>query len=58
MTGIAQLYSNIYENGYRILYLSSRSIGQADITRGYISTLRQDDVSLPEVGMFIIVSGH
>jgi phosphatidate phosphatase LPIN len=46
--GIAHLYSNIYENGYRILYVSSRSIGQANLTRGYISALRQEDVSLPE----------
>lgn len=56
-SGIAQLYSNIYENGYRILYLSSRSIGQADITRGYISTLRQDDVSLPEGPVFTSPNG-
>jgi phosphatidate phosphatase LPIN len=47
--GIAQLYSNLYENGYRILYVSSRSIGQANLTRGYISTLRQEEVSLPQV---------
>jgi len=26
-SGIANLYSNIYKNGYKMLYLSSRPIG-------------------------------
>jgi phosphatidate phosphatase LPIN len=56
-SGVAQLYSNIEENGYKILYLSSRSIGQANYTRGYISTLRQEDVSLPEGPLFTAPNG-
>ncbi|ELR23354.1 lipin, Nterminal containing protein [Acanthamoeba castellanii str. Neff] len=56
-SGIAHLYSNIYENGYRILYVSSRSIGQANLTRGYISALRQEDVSLPEGPVFTSPNG-
>eukprot|EP01090_Pellita_catalonica_P023717 TRINITY_DN9923_c0_g2_i1.p1 TRINITY_DN9923_c0_g2~~TRINITY_DN9923_c0_g2_i1.p1 ORF type:complete len:306 (-),score=48.11 TRINITY_DN9923_c0_g2_i1:810-1727(-) len=47
-SGVAQLYSNITKNQYKMMYLSSRPIGQAHYTRGYISTLRQDEVTLPE----------
>ena len=32
--GVAALYSDVYRNGYRFLYLSSRSISQAVATRG------------------------
>lgn len=33
-TGVASLFSDVYRNGYRFLYLSSRSISQAVGTRG------------------------
>ena len=33
--------------GYQLLYLTSRAIGQANITRGYISSLKQGESSLP-----------
>eukprot|EP01132_Coremiostelium_polycephalum_P014062 gene14062-17095_t len=39
--GVAELYSNIKENGYQIIYLTSRAIGQADLTRTYISSVKQ-----------------
>ena len=39
---IAELYSNLYGRGYKILYLSSRPVGYADKTRKYISQIRQD----------------
>lgn len=74
-TGVATLYSNIKANGYHILYLTSRAIGQvgagasvtwctarlsvhllsekrllqANITRGYISSVKQGEDRLPEV---------
>lgn len=35
-SGVAKLYSKIKRNGYEILYLTSRAIGQADTTRNYI----------------------
>lgn len=47
-SGVAQLYSNIVKNKYEILYLTSRAIGQADLTRGYITNLKQDQMNLPE----------
>ncbi|KAF2077434.1 hypothetical protein CYY_001283 [Polysphondylium violaceum] len=39
--GVAELYSNIKENGYQIIYLTSRAIGQAGLTRSYISSVKQ-----------------
>ncbi|KAN0025260.1 hypothetical protein ACTFIU_003520 [Dictyostelium citrinum] len=39
--GVAELYSNIKENGYQIIYLTSRAIGQANLTRTYISSVKQ-----------------
>jgi len=30
-SGVAKLYTDITKNGYQILYLTSRAIGQVDI---------------------------
>ena len=46
--GIANLYTNIHRNGYELLYLTSRAIGQADITRGYLRGIEQGSYSLPD----------
>ncbi|XP_011660379.1 phosphatidate phosphatase LPIN2 isoform X2 [Strongylocentrotus purpuratus] len=46
--GVAQLYSNIKLNGYNFLYLSSRAIGQARLTKGYLNSIQQDKASLPD----------
>ena len=45
--GVAKLYSDIEANGYHILYLTSRSIGQADTTRNYLNSVYQDNYKLP-----------
>lgn len=34
--GIASLYTDIYKQGYKILYLSSRAIGLIDTTKKYV----------------------
>eukprot|EP00923_Selenidium_pygospionis_P033730 GHVN01059143.1.p1 GENE.GHVN01059143.1~~GHVN01059143.1.p1 ORF type:complete len:251 (-),score=15.23 GHVN01059143.1:914-1666(-) len=34
--GVAKLFTGIHENGYQLLYLTARAIGQADTTRGYL----------------------
>jgi len=34
--GVAEFYTNIAKNGYQLLYLTSRAIGQADLTRQYL----------------------
>ncbi|KAF2454553.1 Lipin/Ned1/Smp2-domain-containing protein [Lineolata rhizophorae] len=45
--GVAKLYTDIAANGYNILYLTSRSVGQADTTRAYLNGVLQDGYRLP-----------
>ncbi|KDQ64419.1 hypothetical protein JAAARDRAFT_28049 [Jaapia argillacea MUCL 33604] len=46
--GVAKLYTDICRNGYKVLYLTSRAIGQADATRYYLKGIKQNDYQLPE----------
>ncbi|KAL8731927.1 MAG: hypothetical protein Q9166_003059 [cf. Caloplaca sp. 2 TL-2023] len=46
--GVAKLYTDIVANGYNILYLTSRSVGQADTTRAYLSGVTQEGFKLPK----------
>lgn len=46
--GVAKLYTDIVTNGYNILYLTSRSVGQADTTRAYLNGVVQDGYRLPK----------
>jgi phosphatidate phosphatase LPIN len=51
--GVARLFTAAKNNGYTILYLSARALGQADLTRNYLQGLKQEqaaetDLSLPE----------
>lgn len=46
--GVAKLYSDIVANGYNILYLTSRSVGQADTTRAYLNGVLQEGFKLPK----------
>ncbi|OAQ97044.1 hypothetical protein LLEC1_03692 [Akanthomyces lecanii] len=45
--GIAKLYSDIALNGYNIMYLTSRSVGQADTTRAYLNNIVQEGCRMP-----------
>ena len=45
--GICSLLTNANKNGYHILYLTARAIGQADMTKKYIHGLKQDNIPLP-----------
>ncbi|KAK7721730.1 lipin Ned1 [Botryosphaeria dothidea] len=45
--GVAKLYTDIATNGYNLLYLTSRSVGQADTTRAYLNGVVQDGHKLP-----------
>jgi len=45
--GVAKLYTDIVANGYNILYLTSRSVGQADTTRTYLNGVFQEGFRLP-----------
>lgn len=46
--GVAKLYTDIVANGYNILYLTSRSVGQADTTRTYLNGVFQEGFKLPK----------
>ncbi|KAI1852059.1 hypothetical protein JX266_002912 [Neoarthrinium moseri] len=45
--GVAKLYTDIVANGYNIMYLTSRSVGQADTTRAYLNGILQDGYRIP-----------
>ncbi|KAJ8925568.1 hypothetical protein NQ315_009408 [Exocentrus adspersus] len=47
-SGVAQLFNKIKDNGYKLLYLSARAIGQARITRDYLRSIKQGDLSMPD----------
>lgn len=46
--GVAKLYTDIASNGYNFLYLTSRSVGQADMTRNYLDGVVQEGYKLPK----------
>ena len=46
--GVAKLYTDIVANGYNTLYLTSRSVGQADTTRAYLNGVSQEGYKLPK----------
>lgn len=46
--GIAKFYSDIVQHGYKIMYLTSRAIGQAKITKEYLQSVNQENFELPE----------
>jgi len=45
--GVAKLFTRIHSNGYEIIYLTSRAIGQASLTRDYLRGIEQDKYRLP-----------
>lgn len=46
--GVANLFQDISYNGYNIIYLTARSVGQADSTRQYLESINQDGMKLPK----------
>ncbi|PGH04491.1 phosphatidate phosphatase LPIN [Blastomyces parvus] len=46
--GVAKLYTDIVSNGYNLMYLTSRSTGQADTTRAYLNGIVQEGYKLPK----------
>merc|ERR1719422_2866706 len=52
-SGVADLFSKIRANGYHIMYLSARAIGQASMTKEYLESVRQGEVYLPEGPVFL-----
>ncbi|PAV69217.1 hypothetical protein WR25_01559 [Diploscapter pachys] len=47
-TGVAELYTRIKNNGYKMVYLSSRAIGQSHTTKQYLKSIAQDSKQLPD----------
>ena len=45
--GVNDLFSNLYKNGYKIIYLTARAIGQSSMTKNYINNLIQEKKTLP-----------
>lgn len=52
-SGVAQLFNKIKDNGYKLLYLSARAIGQARITREYLKSIKQGDLNMPDGPMLL-----
>jgi len=52
-SGVASLFTKIVNNGYHIVYLSARAIGQASITKEYLNSVKQGEVNLPDGPMFL-----
>ena len=46
--GVANLFTLIKRNGYKIVYLSARAIGQSTNTLDYLKSIRQDNSCLPD----------
>ena len=40
-SGVAGLFTKIRNNGYHIMYLSARAIGQASVTKEYLQSVKQ-----------------
>lgn len=46
--GVGKLFTDIASNGYNIMYLTARSVGQADSTRYYLQGIQQNGFKLPD----------
>ncbi|EDO33441.1 predicted protein, partial [Nematostella vectensis] len=47
-SGVAHFFNSIQSNGYKLLYLSARAIGQAQLTRDYLKSVKQGQICLPD----------
>ncbi|KAK1934064.1 putative Phosphatidate phosphatase LPIN [Babesia divergens] len=53
-TGVAELFTKIRDNGYQVVYLTARAIGQAEYTREYLFGLTQKEKDkLPRGPLFL-----
>ena len=50
---IAKLYSALAGDGYKFLYLSSRAIGQASMTKAFLKSIKQNGQGIPEGPMLL-----
>lgn len=52
--GVAKLFLDIADNGYNIVYLTARSVGQADSTRAYLKSIVQENNTKLPLGPVIL----
>ena len=55
--GVTALFRNLYNNGYKIVYLTARAIGQSAMTKSYLNNLVQNQKSLPPGPLFMSPDG-
>ena len=48
-----ELFNGIYSNGYYLIYLSARAIGQAGYTKEFLRRVRRGNASLPDGPLFL-----
>ena len=55
--GVTELFTNLYKNGYKIIYLTARAIGQSTMTKNYLNNLIQEKKELPPGPMLMSPDG-
>ena len=55
--GVTALFRNLYNNGYKIAYLTARAIGQSAMTKNYLMNLIQNKQTLPPGPLFMSPDG-
>lgn len=45
---ISELFTNVARNGYQMIYLTSRAIGQSYLTKSYLNSIKQGKHQLPD----------
>ena len=56
-SGITKFLSKVEQNGYDVMYLSARAIGQASLTRDYLLSVSQGGETLPPGPLIISPDG-
>ena len=51
--GVVYFFQRLEAKGYKILYLTARSLGQLDTTRDYLMQIRQENSTLPDGPLFL-----
>lgn len=55
--GVTGLFTSIDKNGYKLIYLTARAIGQSLVTKRYLDNLTQDRKKLPPAPMLMSPDG-
>ena len=55
--GVTDLFTKLYKNGYKIIYLTARAIGQSTMTKNYLNNLIQEKQKLPPGPMLMSPDG-